>query len=68
MDPDLMDDQQRERYNALIRTITNANTEALTSAQENLQFQSIGKKHALKNRTSAYQKKYSQCQIEYYPD
>ena len=48
MDPDLMDDQQRERYNALIRTITNANTEALTSAQENLQFQSIGKKHALK--------------------
>ena len=43
MDPDLMDDQQRERYNALIRTITNANTEALTSAQNNLQFQSIGK-------------------------
>ena len=43
-----MDDQQRERYNALIRTITNANTEALTSAQENLQFQSIGKKNALK--------------------
>ena len=48
MDPDLMDDQQRERYNALIRTITNANTEALTSAQNNLQFQSIGKTNALK--------------------
>ena len=40
-DPDKMTDKEKEKYKSLMRTITNANTEALQSAKENLQFSSI---------------------------
>ena len=41
LDPDKMNDREKEEYNELMRTITNANTEALQSAQQNLQFSNL---------------------------
>lgn len=40
MDPDSMDDQQKEEFNKLMRDITFANTDALNSAKDNMQFSS----------------------------
>ena len=40
LDPEDMDDKQKAEYNDMIRTLTNANTDALTSAKDSMSFES----------------------------
>ena len=40
LDPDKMDDKQKAEFNQLIRDVTKANTDALNSAKDNLNFES----------------------------